>query len=59
MARVDGVEYTPEAVESVRELVIELRNASLDAERFDYAVGLSHAIAYLGEYKEQLADESP
>ena len=58
MARVDGVEYTPEAVESVRELVIELRNGALDANRFDYAVGLSHAIAYLGEYKELLTETS-
>ena len=54
--RVDGVEYTPEAVEDLREnVLIPLRDGALEAARFDYAVGLSHVIAYMGEYKEALA----
>lgn len=57
MARVDGVEYTPEAVENLRtEVLIPLRDGALDAGRFDYAVGLSHVIAYMSEYGEALAD---
>lgn len=53
--RVDGVEYTPEAVESLRQnVLIPLRDAGLDAGRFEYAVGLSHVIAYMAEYKEIL-----
>lgn len=53
---VDGVEYTPDAIEGIRELIIELRNGALDAQRFDYAVGLSHSLAYLAQYKEIIAD---
>lgn len=49
---VEGVEYTREAVEEIRELVIALRDGALEAERMDYAVGLSHAIAYLAEFAE-------
>jgi hypothetical protein len=54
MTRVDGVEYTPEAVEDVREQLVELRNGALDQQEFTWAVLLSHAIAYLGSYKEVL-----
>lgn len=54
MQRVDGVEYTPEAIQSIREMIIELRNAALDAERFDYGVGLSHALVYLSHYKKHV-----
>lgn len=48
--RVEGVEYTPEAIEAARQDLIVFRDAALDAERFDWAVLLSHVIAYLGDY---------
>lgn len=54
MARVDGVEYTPEAVESVRQEVIALRDEALGQAEMHWAVLLSHTIAYLSEYKEKL-----
>jgi hypothetical protein len=53
-AQVDGIEYTPEAVESVRTGLTDLRNAALEATRFDYAVCLSHALVYLSHYKEHV-----
>jgi hypothetical protein len=55
---VDGVEYTREAVEDVRQLVIELRGGALDAGRMDYAAGLSHAIVYLAELAEVMPKRS-
>lgn len=55
MTRVEGVEYTPEAVEELRrEVLIPLRDAALDQDRFDFAVGLSHVIAYMAEYRDTL-----
>lgn len=57
--RVEGVEYTPEAVEDLREnILIPLRDGALSQNEFGYAVGLSHVIAHMAEYKERLeADE--
>lgn len=51
---VDGVEYTPEAVESIREMLTGLRDAALSNQRFDYAVGISHALVYLSHYRDSL-----
>ena len=54
---VEGVEYTPEAIEALRtDIIIPLRNGALDAERFEYAVALSHTLAYLAQYKEIIQD---
>lgn len=57
--RVEGVEYTPEAVEDLRtNLLIPMRDAALDGTHFEAAVGLSHVIAYMADYAEGLrADE--
>lgn len=56
MARVEGVEYTPEAVESLRqEILIPLRDTALETNNFTYAVGLSHILVYMAEYGEVLA----
>lgn len=52
--RVEGVEYTPEAVESVRKQLIELRDGALEQQEFTWAVLLSHTLAYMAEYKEVL-----
>lgn len=56
MSRVEGVDYTPEGIESVRQLLIELRDGALQTGWMHYAVGLSHAIAYLSEYREVVAN---
>lgn len=53
-AQVEGVEYTPEAVESVRLALIEIRNAALDQASFEIAVALSHAIVYLSHYRDAM-----
>jgi hypothetical protein len=52
--KVEGVEYTAEAVESVRLALIEVRNAALDQQSFEIAVALSHAIVYLSHYRDEL-----
>ncbi len=48
---VDGVSFTPEAIEDIRGVVIELRDEALKQREFDYAVALSHAIAMLARLK--------
>ena len=53
-SRVQGVDYRPEAIDDVRRLVIELRDAALEQAKFEWAVGLSHAIAYLADYRDLL-----
>jgi len=56
--RVEGVEYTPEAVEDLRtNLLIPMRDNALDGSYFETAVGLSHIIAYMADYKEVLESE--
>ena len=57
--RVDGVEYTPEAIQSAREEVIALRDYALRENYFEWAVLLSHVIAYLGEYSEVVENVRP
>jgi hypothetical protein len=52
--RVEGVEYTPEAVEAAREELATLRNGALDQAEFHWAVLLSHVLAYMAEYQELL-----
>jgi hypothetical protein len=55
--KVEGVEYSPEAVDSIRDVIIELRNAALTVPDFHRAVALSHALAYLADYREVLQHE--
>lgn len=55
--RVDGVEYTPQGVEAVRNEVIALRNAALKQNNFEWSAVLSHAIVYLAEYRLVLIKE--
>ncbi len=43
--------FTPEAIEDIRGVVIELRDEALKQREFDYAVALSHAIAMLARLK--------
>jgi hypothetical protein len=51
---IDGVQtrVSPEEIEQYREVLIELRNAALDATDFDRAVVLSHTIAFLHSVKQ-------
>ena len=54
---VEGVEYTPKSVDDIREnVLIPIRNQALEQNAFDYAVGLSHAIAFLADYKYLLEE---
>ena len=54
--RVDGIEYTTEAVEGIRLEVIRIRDEALKQAAFDVAVSLSWVIAYLAEYGDLLYD---
>lgn len=49
MKRIDGIDYTPEGIEALREDVIVYRNRAIDAmpEGAQMAVVLSHVIALL------------
>jgi hypothetical protein len=59
LSRVQGVEYTPEAVNEIRtNLLIPLRDKALETNQFTYAVGLSHVIAYMAEFAERLQIEN-
>lgn len=50
----DGVCYTKAVVAELRENLIVLRNGAIEHDRFDYAVGLSHVIAFLAFAIEEL-----
>lgn len=58
MVRVDGVEYTAEAVEAARAELIAWRDQALEANppSFHATVFLSHVIAYMAEYADLLKD---
>ena len=61
MARVDGVDYTEQGVEDIRQLLIEIRSDAM-TEAIDRApgdmgvwqriTGLTHAIVFLAEYRD-------
>lgn len=54
-SRVEGVEYTPEAIQDIRQnILIPLRDSALEQNKFEWAVGLSHVIAYMADYAEIL-----
>lgn len=46
--------YSKEEVAGLREVVIELRNAALEAANFDYAVSLSHVVAVMSIVLENM-----
>jgi hypothetical protein len=50
--KVDGIDYSREGVESLRQDLIELRNAALKSEHMHHAVMLSHVIAVLAYFNE-------
>jgi hypothetical protein len=56
-ARVDGIDYTPEAVEAIRDDLIKIRDEALSQSAFPVAVTLSWVIAYLAEYGDMLSDQ--
>ena len=51
---VDGIVITPEKVTELREVLIEIRDAALKLNRFDYVFPLSLNIAVLGDYIERI-----
>lgn len=54
----DGITYTKDFLEDLRQTCIILRDSALKEGLFDYAVPLSHTIAALGYLKEN-TDENP
>jgi len=56
MTRVDGVDYSPEAIETMRQEMIVFRDQALTQAAFGEAVALSWVIAYLAEYGDILHD---
>lgn len=50
--KVEGVDYSPEGIESVREALVFYRDNALSANNFEASVILSHAVAYLSYLKE-------
>ena len=55
----DGITYDKEFVESLKEIVKSLRDASMkcDPPRFDYTVPLCHVHAVLCHYQRQLEEK--
>ena len=57
--KVEGVDYSPEGIEALRDALIELRGGAFKAwpEGIDATLVLSHAIAVLADYKEMREEE--
>jgi hypothetical protein len=55
-ARVDGIDYTSEAVEAIRDDLIKIRDEAIEQAAFPVAVTLSWVIAYLAEYGDMLSE---
>lgn len=52
---VDGVDYSPDAIEGVRQELISLRDNALTQADFHWVADLlSHALAYLSDYKSRI-----
>lgn len=54
----DGVTYDAAAIRDLRESVIEMRDAALANSAFDWAVSLSHVVAVLAHYADELDEKS-
>lgn len=54
---VEGVDYTPLAIEDARESLVELRKGAMTQNEFGWVVLLSHVIAYLADYKKLRLEE--
>jgi hypothetical protein len=57
MTMVDGVDYSPEGIEVLRQDLIAHRDAALGMNEFNYAVTMSHVIAlltYLAEVRREM-----
>lgn len=53
---IDEIVYNKEFAGSLRESCITLRDAALSAGRFDWAVSLSHVIAFITVMSEELEE---
>lgn len=54
---IDGITYDAGAVQNLRAEMIRLRDEALAQTEFDWAVMLSHVIAALGCYRDELAKD--
>jgi len=50
--KVDGIDYTKEGIEDLREEIIEMRDEALRQNAFDVTVKLTHVIALLSYLSE-------
>lgn len=55
--RVEGVTYTPEAVQEIREALGTVRDGFMDLNDWHSVVMVTWAIAYLAEYADLLASQ--
>lgn len=55
MTEIGGVDYSPEGINAVRNELIVMRDAALGGAYFDHAVLLTHTIAYLHDYAENVS----
>lgn len=57
--QVEGVDYSPEGIEGIREVLISYRDTCLDQGAFPESVVFTHVIALLANLKERvIADQS-
>ena len=54
MFQVEGVDYSPEGVEDIRQQLVRLRDEALEQGEFHWSVILSHAIAHAAHHVEML-----
>lgn len=54
MFEVEGVDYSPEGIEDIRQQLIRLRDEALEQGEFHWSVALSHAIAHAAHHKEMV-----
>jgi len=55
--QVDGIDYSPEGIEALRQTIITHRDHALAMNEFGYAVAMSHVIAllaYLIEIRKEM-----
>lgn len=60
--KVEGVDYSPEGIEDIRNFVIAVRDEALRQNEFHWVAPLSHAVALLAAFKsvvEQQKEKEP
>lgn len=50
--KVEGIDYSPDGIEDIREQVIKLRDEAIEQNEFEWVVVLTHTVALLAYLKE-------